>query len=407
MGLVALVGLAWLMSEKRREVRLVPVAVGLGLQLGLGLLMLKVPFFERVFLGLNDVALVIEKATMAGTSFVFGYLGGGPLPFAEPYPGAGFILAFRALPIILVMSAVSAVLYHWRVLPLVVRGFSFFLERTMKIGGALGVGAASNIFVGMVEAPLVVRPYLARMTRSELFALMTCGMATIAGTMLVLYASILSHSIPGAMGQILAASIISAPAAILIARVMVPETEPVTEGSAVPPRESVSTMDAVTHGTVDGVNILINVVAMLIVLVALVSLGNAALALGPDVAGAPLTLQRILGWIMSPVVWLIGIPWSEAQVAGSLMGTKTILNEFLAYLDMSRLPPDALSERSRIIMTYAMCGFANFGSLGIMIGGLGVMAPQRRGEIVSLGFKSIISGTLATLMTGAVVGVVL
>jgi Nucleoside permease len=407
MGLVALVGLAWLMSEKRREVRLVPVAVGLGLQLGLGLLMLKVPFFERVFLGLNDVALVIEKATMAGTSFVFGYLGGGPLPFAEPYPGAGFILAFRALPIILVMSAVSAVLYHWRVLPMVVRGFSFFLERTMRIGGALGVGAASNIFVGMVEAPLVVRPYLARMTRSELFALMTCGMATIAGTMLVLYASILSHSIPGAMGQILAASIISAPAAILVARVMVPETEPVTEGSAVPPRESVSTMDAVTHGTVDGVNILINVVAMLIVLVALVSLGNAALALGPDVAGAPLTLQRILGWIMSPVVWLIGIPWSEAQVAGSLMGTKTILNEFLAYLDMSRLPPDALSERSRIIMTYAMCGFANFGSLGIMIGGLGVMAPQRRGEIVSLGFKSIISGTLATLMTGAVVGVVL
>jgi CNT family concentrative nucleoside transporter len=407
LGLVALVGLAWLMSEKRREVSLVPVAVGLGLQLGLGLLMLKVPFFERVFLGLNDVALVIEKATMAGTSFVFGYLGGGPMPFAEPYPGAGFILAFRALPIILVMSAVSAVLYHWRVLPLVVRGFSFFLERTMKIGGALGVGAASNIFVGMVEAPLVVRPYLARMTRSELFALMTCGMATIAGTMLVLYASILSHSIPGAMGQILAASIISAPAAILIARVMVPETEPVTEGRAVPPRESVSTMDAVTHGTVDGVNILINVVAMLIVLVALVSLGNAALALGPDVAGAPLTLQRILGWIMSPVVWLIGIPWSEAQVAGSLMGTKTILNEFLAYLDMSRLPPDALSERSRIIMTYAMCGFANFGSLGIMIGGLGVMAPQRRGEIVSLGFKSIISGTLATLMTGAVVGVVL
>jgi CNT family concentrative nucleoside transporter len=407
MGLVALVGLAWLMSEKRREVRLVPVAVGLGLQLGLGLLMLKVPFFERVFLGLNDVALVIEKATMAGTSFVFGYLGGGPLPFTEPYPGAGFILAFRALPIILVMSAVSAVLYHWRVLPMVVRGFSFFLERTMKIGGALGVGAASNIFVGMVEAPLVVRPYLARMTRSELFALMTCGMATIAGTMLVLYASILSHSIPGAMGQILAASIISAPAAILIARVMVPETEPVTEGHAVPPRESVSTMDAVTHGTVDGVNILINVVAMLIVLVALVSLGNAALALGPDVAGAPLTLQRILGWIMSPVVWLIGIPWSEAQVAGSLMGTKTILNEFLAYLDMSRLPADALSERSRIIMTYAMCGFANFGSLGIMIGGLGVMAPQRRGEIVSLGFKSIISGTLATLMTGAVVGVVL
>lgn len=407
MGLVTLVGLAWLMSEKRRDVRLLPIAIGLGLQLGLALLMLKVPLFERFFLGLNEVALVIEKATMAGTSFVFGYLGGGDLPFAEPYPGASFILAFRALPIILVMSAVSAVLYHWRILPLVVQAFSFLLERTMRIGGALGVATASNIFVGMVEAPLVVRPYLARMTRSELFSLMTCGMATIAGTMLVLYASILSATIPGAMGQILAASIISAPAAILVSRIMVPETEQTTEGRAVPPRTSVSTMDAVTHGTVDGVNILISVVAMLIVLVALVSLGNAALSLTPDVAGAPLTLQRILGWIMSPVVWLIGIPWAEAQTAGSLMGTKTMLNEFLAYLDMARLPQDALSPRSRVIMTYAMCGFANFGSLGIMIGGLGVMAPQRRGEIVSLGLRSIISGTLATLMTGAVVGTII
>jgi CNT family concentrative nucleoside transporter len=407
MGLAALLGLAWIMSENRRQVRLAPMAIGLGLQLGLGLLMLKVPLFERVFLWLNEVALGIEKATMAGTSFVFGYLGGGDLPFAEPYPGASFILAFRALPIILVMSAVSAVLYHWRVLPLVVRGFSLMLERTMGIGGALGVGAASNIFVGMVEAPLVVRPYLARMTRSELFSLMTCGMATIAGTMLVLYASILSTTIPGAMGQILAASIISAPAALLVSRVMVPETGQATEGRAVPPRASTSTMDAVTHGTVDGVNILINVVAMLIVLVALVSVGNAALAMVPDVAGQPLTLQRILGWIMSPVVWLIGIPWAEAQTAGSLMGTKTMLNEFLAYLDMARLPQDALSPRSRIIMTYALCGFANFGSLGIMIGGLGVMAPQRRGEIVSLGFRSIISGTLATLMTGAVVGIII
>jgi CNT family concentrative nucleoside transporter len=245
------------------------------------------------------------------------------------------------------------------------------------------------------------------MTRSELFSLMTCGMATIAGTMLVLYASILSTTIPGAMGQILAASIISAPAALLVSRVMVPETGQATEGRAVPPRASTSTMDAVTHGTVDGVNILINVVAMLIVLVALVSVGNAALAMVPDVAGQPLTLQRILGWIMSPVVWLIGIPWAEAQTAGSLMGTKTMLNEFLAYLDMARLPQDALSPRSRIIMTYALCGFANFGSLGIMIGGLGVMAPQRRGEIVSLGFRSIISGTLATLMTGAVVGIII
>ncbi len=406
-GLLALVALAWMVSEKRGKVNLLGVAMGLALQIGLALIMLKVPMFERVFLGLNEFALAIEKATMAGTSFVFGYLGGGPLPFTEPYPGAGFILAFRALPIIVVMSVLSAVLYYWRILPLVVQGFSYALEKTMKIGGALGVGAASNIFVGMIEAPLVIKPYLSRMTRSELFTLMTCGMATIAGTMLVFYASILSTVIPDAMGQILAASIISAPAAILISRVMIPETEALTEGRIVPPRAASSTMDAVTLGTTDGVNILLNVIAMLIVLVALVSLGNSLLAFLPDAFGAPLTLQRMLGWIMSPIVWLIGIPWSEAQVAGSLMGTKTILNEFLAYLEMAKLEPGVLSERSRIIMTYAMCGFANFGSLGIMIGGLSVMAPERRADIVGLGFKSIVSGTMATLMTGAVVGMIL
>jgi len=405
-GLVALVALAWVLGERRR-VNPWGVAVGIGLQLGLALLFLKVPFFERVFLWLNGLALAIEKGTMAGTSFVFGYLGGGATPFAEPFPGAAYILAFRALPIILVMSALSAVLYYWRVLPLVVQGFSLMLEKTLKVGGALGVGAASNIFVGMVEAPLVIRPYLSRMTRSELFTLMTCGMATIAGTMLVLYASILTPVIPNAMGQILSASIISAPAAIVVARLMIPETGDVTCGHAVPPRAATSIMDAVTHGTADGVNILLNVAAMLVVLVALVAMCNALLAFLPDVAGGPLTLQRVLGWIMSPVVWLIGIPWSEAHTAGSLMGTKTVLNEFLAYMDMAKLPAGALCERSRIIMTYAMCGFANLGSLGIMIGGLSIMVPERRGEVVALGWRSIISGTLATLMTGAVVGVIL
>ncbi|MDD3311088.1 nucleoside transporter C-terminal domain-containing protein [Pseudodesulfovibrio sp.] len=405
-GLAALVVLAWLLGERRR-VNPWGVVVGVALQLGLALLFLKVPLFERVFLWLNGLALAIEKATMAGTSFVFGYVGGGPLPFAESYPGAAFILAFRALPIILVMSALSALLYYWRVLPAVVRGFSLLLEKTLKVGGALGVGAASNIFVGMVEAPLVIKPYLSRMTRSELFTLMTCGMATIAGTMLVLYAAILGPVIPNAMGQILAASIISAPAAIVTARLMIPETGDVTQGHAVPPRAASSVMDAVTHGTADGINILLNVAAMLVVLVALVALCNALLAFLPDVAGGPLTLQRILGWIMSPVVWLIGVPWSEAQTAGSLMGTKTVLNEFLAYLDMAKLPAGALCERSRIIMTYAMCGFANLGSLGIMIGGLSIMVPERRGEVVALGWRSIISGTLATLMTGAVVGIIL
>ena len=407
LGLVALVGLAWLVSEKRSKVSVLTIGVGLAIQFALALLMLKVPFFEKIFLGLNDVALAIESASKAGTTFVFGYLGGGNLPFEEPYPGAAFIFAFQALPIIMTMAAISAVLYYWRVLPLIVQGFSWCLERTMKVGGALGVGAASNIFVGMVEAPLVVKPYLNKMTRSEIFSLMTCGMATIAGTMLVVYATILSNAIPNAMGQILAASIISAPAAILISRIMVPETEEITHGKAVPPRDAKSTMDAVIHGTTDGLHIWLNVLATLVVLVALVALVNIGMGFLPDVSGAPLTLERILGWIMAPIVWLIGIPWSEAQVAGSLMGTKTILNEFIAYLDLANLEPGALSERSRIIMTYAMCGFANFGSLGIMIGGLSAIAPERRNDIVSLGGKSIVSGTLATLMTGAIVGMIL
>jgi len=406
-GLLALVAIAWVISEKRRLVSWKVIVVGLLIQIGMALLLLKVSAFEQVFLGLNTLALAIESATRAGTSFVFGYLGGGDLPFTEPYPGATYIFAFRALPIILVMSAISAVLYYWRILPLIVQAFSFCLEKTLKIGGALGVGAASNVFMGMVEAPMVVRPYLQRMTRSELFTLMTSGMATIAGTMLVIYASILTNVVPNALGQILAASLISVPASIVIALVMVPETEDVTAGKAVQPHAATSTMDAVMHGTSDGVKVYIHVVATLVVLVALVALVNSVLGFAPDVAGDPITLQRILGWIMAPVVWLIGIPWAEAQTAGALMGTKTILNEFIAYLDLAKMGNDTLSERSRIIMTYALCGFANLGSLGIMLGGLSAMVPDRRTEIVGLGLKSLIGGTLATLMTGAIVGMIL
>ena len=304
----------------------------------------------------------------------------------------------------LLVSALSAVLFYWKVLPWVVRGFAWGLQKTLGIGGTEGLGVAANIFVGMVEAPLFIRPYLEKMTRSEIFAVMTCGMATIAGTVMVLYASILSPLIPDVMGHILTASIISAPAAITIAKVMVPETEPLTPGRLSAPEPAQSTMDALTKGTLQGVSLLINIVAMLIVLVACVHLLNLGLAFLPPAAGAPLTLQRILGWIMAPVVFLMGIPWAEAFNAGALMGTKTVLNELLAYIDMSRLPAGSLSERSLLIMTYAMCGFANPGSLGIMIGGLGTMAPARRGEIVNLGWRAVVAGTLATCMTGAVVG---
>ncbi|MCJ7617999.1 MAG: nucleoside:proton symporter [Desulfobacterales bacterium] len=404
-GLVVFVILAWAMSENRKKVSIKTVATGLALQLAVGMALLKLPFFRDCFLFLNRIVLSLEESTTAGTSFVFGYLGGGSLPFNEKFPGSSFILAFRALPLILVISALSSLLFYWKILPLIVKGFSKFMQKTMRLGGAEGLGVSANIFVGMIESPLFIRPYLKDMTRSELFTLMTCGMATIAGTVMVLYASILSSVIPDVMGHILTASIISVPAAVTVSKIMIPETGKLTSGDLTSPEESVSAMDAITKGTIQGIQLLINIIAMLIVLVALVHLVNLLLGFLPQISGKKITLQLILGYAMSPVVWLMGIPWNEALTAGSLMGTKTILNEFIAYIDMSRLAEGALSPKSLLIITYAMCGFANPGSLGIMIGGMGTMVPQRRNEIVSLGFRSIVAGTLATCMTGAVVGI--
>jgi concentrative nucleoside transporter, CNT family len=406
LGLAAYCALAWALSEARRSVRLRPIVIGIALQLVLAVALTRLPGVRAVFGALNALVLAVDRATAAGTGFVFGYVGGGALPFPVSNPSATFILAFRALPLVLVVSALSSLLYHWRVLPWVVRGFAWCLQRTLGIGGAAGLGAAANIFVGMIEAPLFIRPYLLALSRSELFMVMTCGMSTIAGTVMVLYATVLGPVLPDALGHILTASILSAPAGITIARILVPDAGPPTSAQIVAPWQSHSAMDAVARGTAEGVTLLMHIVAMLVVLVALVALVNEGLALLPALDGAPLTLQRLLGWVMAPVVWLMGIPWGEAQVAGSLMGTKTVLNELLAYLQLAHLPEGALSAHSRLIMVYALCGFANFGSLGIMLGGLGAMAPERNAEIVGLGLKSILSGTLATLMTGAVIGLV-
>ena len=405
-GIGIFVLVAWLMSENRKAIRFRTVAVGLTLQVVIGYFLIRLPLFREFFLLLNRLVLSLEESTVAGTSFVFGYLGGGELPFDEKFPGAGFILAFRALPLVLVISALSALLFYWKVLPMVVKGLSWALRKTMGVGGAEGLAVSANIFVGMVEAPLFVRPYLRYMTRSELFSLMTCGMATIAGTVMVLYASLLSRTIPDVLGHILTASIISVPAAITVAKIMVPESGVPTAGQVLALEEANGVMDALTKGTLQGVQLVINIVAMLVVLVGLVHLVNLILGLLPAWQGTAISLQRILGVLMAPVTWLMGIPWSEALTAGALMGTKTILNELIAYMDMSRLAEGTLNDRSKLILTYAMCGFANPGSLGIMIGGLGTMAPERREEIVALGFRSIVAGTLATCMTGAVVGLI-
>jgi CNT family concentrative nucleoside transporter len=328
------------------------------------------------------------------------------LPFDLKNPGADFVLALQALPVVLVISVLTSLLFYWRILPPIVRGMAWLLERTLGIGGAVGLSTAANIFLGMVEAPLFIRPYLAQLTRSELFLVMTGGMAGIAGTVLVLYATFMAPLIPDASAHFVIASVLSAPAAILVSLIMVPETEDRRTGGllANPDASATSTIDAIVKGTSAGIELLVNIIALLLVFVALMYLMNAILMMMPTVGGNTLSVQRMLGYVMAPVCWLMGLPWDQALTAGSLMGVKTILNELIAYVQLAKLGPDTLDARSRLIMLYALCGFANFASLGIMIGGLGTMAPERRNEINALGVKSIVSGTLTTCLMGAIVG---
>jgi CNT family concentrative nucleoside transporter len=404
-GLIALLFLAWLIGEERRRDAWKVALAGAVFQMALALILLKLPVIAQGVAAIGGAVTALEAATRAGTSLVFGYLGGGELPFAESYPGAAFVLAFRALPIILVVSALTALLTHWRILPWIVKIFGLALERGFRIGGALGLASAANIFVGMTEAPLFVRPYLRNFDRSELFVLMVTGMATIAGTVFVLYATILEPVLPDAAGQLLVASVISAPAAIAVALLMIPGKAERVAAQVMPPRETSSAMEAIVNGTEQGLRMLLNIIAMLIVLVALVYLANALLSLLPDIGGQSITLQRALGLLLMPITWLMGIPWVESFDAAQLLATKIVLNELIAYLDLAALPAGTLSERSSLIMLYAMCGFANFGSLGIMIGGLSVIVPERKAEILSLGLKSIVAGVLATCCTGCVIGI--
>ncbi len=404
LALSVLLAIAFALGEDRRAIPLRVVVAGVALQIALAVLLIKFPPAVAVVLKITDGVEALQKATDAGTSLVFGFLGGAPLPYAETKPGASFILAFRAFPMVLTIAALSALLFHWGVMQRIVKGFALVLRRTLGIGGPLGIGAAVHIFVGMVEAPLIVRPYLATMSRGEMFALMSCGMAGIAGTVMAIYGAILGGHVPDALPNIITASIISTPAALALAACMIPFTPEAKAADIVIADPPANSMEAIARGTMDGVKILAGIVALMIVLVAFVHIVDAVLSLLPDVAGEPVTLRGAFAYLFRPLVWLIGVPWPETETAAKLMGTKTVINEFVAYLDLAALPKDALGDRSRLIMTYALCGFANFGSLGIMVGGMTAMAPERRHDIVALAPRSLVSGTLATLMSGAVVG---
>jgi CNT family concentrative nucleoside transporter len=405
-GVGALLLLAWLASEARSRVSWRLVALGMLLQAVLALLLVKVAVVRDALLSLNAVVALLEESSLAGAQFLFAYLSGGPTPFDVAHPENGTVLAFRVVPQILLFTVLAGLGWHWRILPWLVSGFSRLLRKTLKVGGAVGLGAAVSIFVGMVEAPLAIRPMLPRLSRGELFIVLTCGMATVAGTMMILYATVLEPALPGALGHILAASVMSVPAAIVMAHLMVP-SDRTTEGSDQGPMVSYrSTMDAITQSTLDGLRLAAAVIAMLVVFLSLTALANSLLGFAPEVAGAPLTLERMLGWLLAPLAWVIGVPWSEASTAGALLGSKVILNEFVAYLQLTGLPEGTLSERSTLILTYALCGFANLGSLGIMIGGLLGMCPERREDILELAPRTLISGNLATLSTGAMMGLV-
>jgi len=401
-GIAVIIAVGWVLSEDRHAFSVPLVASALGLQAAIAILLLKLPLARQALLGLNAIVTALTDATRAGAGFVFGYVGGGPVPFAVTNPAALTSFAFGVLPLVIVISALSALLWYWRILPAVVGVLALVLRKTLGLGGAVGLGTGATIFLGMIEAPLLIRPCLPRMTRTELFILMTVGLASVAGTVFVLYATILTNVVPGALGHILVASMMAMPGAVLMARLMVPgsaatENIPADLGFR-------SSMDAVARGTEDGLKIYLQILALLIVMLALVSLADQVLALLPHAGAAPLTLERMLGWLFSPLVWLYGVPWRQAAAAGGLMGTKAVLNELVAYLQLAAMPKGMLDPRTTLIMVYALCGFANLGSVGILIAGMSALMPERRGEIVPLALKALISGTLASGLSACMIG---
>jgi CNT family concentrative nucleoside transporter len=383
------------------------LAIGaLAVQVGLILLLFGLPAARGVVAGISAAVDGLGAATAQGTQFVFGYLGGGSQPYAVENPQGLFVFAFQVLPLILVISALSALLWHWGILKLIIRGFGLVFEKALGMGGASATATAANIFVGMIETPIIIRAYLDKLTRSEMFLMMVVGLATVAGSTMVAYATILKDVLPNAAAHVLVASVVSAPAGVLLARLMVPEKK--GEGGVNVDYTSLlkyeSSIDAISRGVADGLMVVLNISAILIVFVALVAIGNGLLGLAPDVAGAPLSIERILGVLFAPLAWTLGIDWTESGKAGYLLGVKLMLTEFIAFIQLGAVPEGEMTERTRMIMTYALCGFANVGSVGITVSGMGVLMPERRNEIIGMVWKALLAGFLATCMTAAVVG---
>ena len=401
-GVLFLIVFAWLCSERRDQIDVRFLGIGLFAQFSLAFLFFQVSLISDILMSLNFIIAAIEAATLEGTRFLFGYLGGGSEPFEVSEGGYLYLFAFRVLPNVIVFCVLIAVLWYWKILPKVVTGFGFLLRRVFQVSGAVGTSAAATLFLGMVETPMIIRAYLTKLTRSEFFTVMTCGMSTVAGSVMIIYANTLSDIIPGAIGHIVVGSVLNIVGAIYVSRIIVPEDSTPTSSDKFEDLGYSSTMDAITRGTQDGLKLALNIGGMLLVIISLVALVNGVLGL-IEISGEPLSLQRMLGWLFSPLAWLIGVPWSEAHLAGNLMGSKIVLNEMIAFIELAALGND-LSENSRLVLLYALCGFANFGSLGILIGGLSTLVPERKTDYLSLAPKSLISGNVVTFITASLVG---
>ena len=406
LGIAVFIAIVLPMSSNRRSINWKLIGIALALQFVICILLLKAPVIKEGLLYLNQAVGALGAATLKGSAFVFGYVGGGDTPFTITNPNAAVTFAFQVLPLVIVMSALSALLWYWRILPIVIRGISWIFERALGTRGPSGLVATANIFLGQTEAPLLVRPYLARMSRYELLLVMTAGMATIAGSVMVIYSAMLGAQFEGVLGHLITKSIMSVPASVLFAHMILPDDNGSSQDLQESPRIYQSAMDSITRGTSDGLALFLNIIAILIVLTAFVALANSIVSFLPMVGGEALTLERIAGWIFAPIAWLMGIPWSEAMTAGSLLGVKSVLNEFIAFIQLTSVPPEALSDRSRLITIYGLCGFANLASIGIQISGIGTMAPERRDDLASLAWPAFVAATLGSCMTGCIVGIV-
>ncbi|MBW3656391.1 MAG: NupC/NupG family nucleoside CNT transporter [Gemmatimonadetes bacterium] len=424
LGLLVFIAVAWLLSVNRRAVPWRTVAVGLGLQFAFAVVIILTPLGRKFFQGLNDMFVALLGYTNEGAKFLFGNLirpnvpvgpGGGPfatLGETGTWANTGALFAFSVLPTIIFFSSLMTLLYYVGVMQWIVRGFAWVMLRTMGTSGAESLSAAGNIFVGQTEAPLLVKPFVKTMTKSELHSVMTGGFATVAGGVMAAYVGMLLAYFPNIAGHLIAASVMSAPAALAISKIMYPETEePVTRGEVRMQieRTDANAIDAAARGASEGLSLALNVGAMLLAFIALLALLNGLLGWVTGLFGDPISIQTILGWLGAPIAWLMGTPWQDAQAVGTLIGEKTAVNEFVAYLHLADMLGEGapLQARSVVIATYALCGFANFSSIAIQIGGIGGLAPERRGDLSRLGFRAMIAGTLASFMTACVVGILI